>query len=118
PLILRRNPFFASETTAPTPNGEVAIRAYQIIVWVSVLVKGDSPEQGTPRFPAVVDTGNNHNFSLQEEHLIQWSGNDIASLRRLGRISIGNLNLPLLAANVWLYRNLPGQRDQFSKGPP
>jgi len=87
--ILRDLPYFDQETTVAIPTGEAAIRAFQIIVWVSVTPEDvldlDKP---TPRFPAVLDTGNNHNFSLREEHLLSWAGASPRGHLRLGQVSV------------------------------
>jgi hypothetical protein len=102
-----------------TPDGEVDVRPYQIIVWVSLASKRvEHLDPRTPRFPAVLDTGNNHNFSMKEEHLTKWSGENLAGLRRLSHVDIGAHTIPLVSANIWLHRTLPGERDQFAKGPP
>jgi hypothetical protein len=73
--ILRDLPFFDHETTAIVPTGNVIVRPFQIVVWVSItpqhVIEYDA---ATPRVPAVLDTGNNHNFSLREEHLLKWAG--------------------------------------------
>ncbi len=118
-LILRQLPFRETETTVSVAEAKVTIRAYQIIVWISLtrqkLVELD-PD--TPRFPAVLDTGNNHNFALQREHLAAWSGLDPSTLVGRGQIQVGNQVLPLVEANVWIHRNQPGERDTFSKRPP
>src|SRR5262249_8060414 len=117
--ILRRLPFFDVETTAAVNGGTAIVRPYQIIVWVSLSLKrSDTLSPETPRFPAILDTANNHNFSIQEDHFVQWSGLEFASFPRLGQIRIGLQTLPLLAASVWLYRNKPGARDAFARGVP
>jgi hypothetical protein len=116
--ILQQLPFYETETTATTPDGPVAVRAYQMIVWVSVSRKGTRTlEPEVPRFPAVLDTGNNHNFAIRQEHLERWAGLLLTSLPRMGRIFVGQQPVPLAAANVWVHRNKRGQRDTFSKQP-
>lgn len=117
--ILQELPFFRTETTAHVGAESVVIRAYQIIVWVSLsppTVLQLSPD--TPRFPAVLDTGHNHNLSMQEEHLHGWAGVEAGSLTRRGEVRVGPYVLPLLTANVWLHRNKRGERDIFSRRPP
>jgi len=47
----------------------VTIHANQILVWVSVHLPGILvPEGNIPRFPALLDTGNNFGFSVQDRH--------------------------------------------------
>jgi hypothetical protein len=50
----------------------VKIRPFQIIVHVSL---SDIPiwDPRTPLIPALLDTGNNHNFSIQEHQLVRWA---------------------------------------------
>lgn len=118
-FILRRLPFFDSETTVSVPSGKLIVRAYQIIVWVSIapaeVLKLDP---SALRFPAVLDIGLNHNFSLQYDHVFQCSGLPAAAFVERGRISTGSQFLPLISANVWLHRNRPGERDALAKRPP
>ncbi len=116
--ILRRLPFFDEETTAAVAGATATVRAYQIVAWVSI-APWETTElpADTLRFPAVIDTANNHNFSIREEHLA-WAGLTSSAIRRHGQVHIGNQTVPLLAANVWLHRNKPGERDTFAKGKP
>ena len=59
-------PFYETETIGQVPDGTIAVRAYQIIAWVSLSVKGLAElDPRSPRFPAVIDTGNNHNFAIR-----------------------------------------------------
>src|SRR5947209_15567462 len=73
--ILNRLPFFDAETTLTVRGREVVVLKYQIVFWVSLtnIEVQELPEM-TPRFPAVLDTGNSHNFSLSEAHLNHWAG--------------------------------------------
>ncbi|HYW82945.1 MAG TPA: hypothetical protein VFB30_06810 [Spirochaetia bacterium] len=61
-----------------------------------------------PRIPALIDTGNNFEFSLQHRHLRDWAGIDPAALRSLGTIGIDGQPVDRHEAMVWLYRNVPG----------
>lgn len=116
--ILRDLPFFDKETKAPSPTGEVVVRSYQIIVWVSITRQHATElDPATPRFPALLDTGNNHNFSLQQEHLLAWTDAGPASHFERRRIAIGGYEIPLVSGIVWLHCNKAGERDVFSKRP-
>jgi hypothetical protein len=53
-----------------------------------------------PRFPAVLDTGNNHNFAIRQDQLARWTG---LSLPKRGLINVGGRTIPLYAANVWIH---------------
>jgi hypothetical protein len=118
-VILRQLPFFDIETSVSIQSEKAVVRPYQIIVWVSVappeMLKVDA---GALRFPAVLDIGFNHNFSLQHEQLVQWSGLPPASFVERGTIRVAGQTIPLISANVWLHRNRPGERDALSKRPP
>ena len=47
---------------------------YQIVVMVSIAANRviEFPSDA-PRFPAVLDTGNNHNFAIRQEHFARWT---------------------------------------------
>jgi hypothetical protein len=118
-LILRRLPFFEEETTAAVAGEQVAVRAYQPIVWVSMSRREDGAlPPGAVRFPAVLDTGNNHNFSIREEHLTRWAQFGLTALPRYGQITVGMHAIPLLIVRLWIHRNQPGERDLFAPGSP
>ncbi len=69
-LILDRLPFYEEATEVDTPSGPVLIRSYQIVAWVGLSIRGTL----SPPFPAVLDTGHSHNFSIKEEHFELWAG--------------------------------------------
>jgi hypothetical protein len=110
--------------TITWPRGQVSVKPYQIIVWISV-----SPfdvlalPANAPRFPAVLDTGTSHNFSIREEQLVAWAGIQPRFEGALGRgrvrgLGVTGQEVPLLGYNVWLHPNRPGQRDQYANRPP
>src|SRR5216684_4331258 len=103
--ILDRVPFFDAETTLHV-NGElVAVRKYQIIVWVSLVpYRVEELPADTPKFPAVLDTGNSHNFVLSEGHLNRWAGLEFGPLW-FSHTQFNEEPLPLLQARVWLHPN-------------
>ncbi len=118
PTILRKCPFFETHTTALVAGGGVTVRPYQIIVWVSLHPMGRPDlSPNAPRFPAILDSGHSHNFSISEEHLVRWAGFAPGALRTLGSVRITGRRVPLLAANVWIHRNQAGQRDVFAERP-
>jgi len=75
-------------------------------------------ESGAPRFPAVLDTGNNHNFALQHDHLERWAGLSLSVMSQVGEVYLGRQTIPRFAGSVWLHPNQPGQRDVFASRPP
>src|SRR5436309_2488755 len=81
--ILRKLPFSDVSHTLQFAGG-VVVRPYQIVVWVS-LSAGDALEPDARRFPAILDTGHNHNFSIQESQLLTWAGLSPELLQRRGR---------------------------------
>ena len=117
--ILRDLPYFDEKSIIVVRNRREAVRAQQIVVWVS-LADIDQREllRGTPRLPAVLDSGFSHNFGIREEHLMRWAGIQPAYFPRMGDIRVNDVTVPRHDADVWLYRNRPGQRDELADGPP
>ena len=117
--ILRDLPFFDKETTIAVPRGNALVRPYQIVVWVSVTPQHviDLPASAQ-RFPAVLDTGNNHNFSIRHAHLLSWAGTAVTEHFERGRMIVADQEIPLVNANVWLHRNRLGERDLLGRKPP
>jgi hypothetical protein len=71
------------------------------------------------RFPAIVDPGFTDAFLIHQQHLRLFAGFQLDHFRqREDTLRTHERKIPLYAANVWLHRNAPGQRDQFSGGPP
>jgi hypothetical protein len=103
--ILRALPFRETPSTVDVAGQTIAVRAYQVIVWVSLSV-GAALEDAR-RFPAVLDTAHNHNFSLREEHL-NWAGLQAALFEKIGDILVNRQEVPLRAGYIWIHRNRPG----------
>src|SRR5262245_54056390 len=62
--ILDRLPIPKDRTSLRFGGRYVTIRADQIPVWVSIHLSGVLvPEENIPKFPALLDTGNNFGFS-------------------------------------------------------
>jgi hypothetical protein len=112
PSILRQLPFFVDPTTVNVQGDTLPIKAHQIVTWVSVTRRGRMDLPPNPRrFPAIIDIGHTHNFSLSEHHLLEWAGLRLSALPRIGRIRHVGRTLPLVGLNLWLLPNLPGLRD-------
>jgi len=107
--ILNRLPFFQGPSVVSTPDGIAEVKPYQIVVIVSLAARGlmDLPE-GSPRFPAILDTGTNHNLSIRREHFGRWARQQ---LRQRGKVRIRGDDVPLVAGSVWIHPNRPGTRD-------
>jgi hypothetical protein len=69
------------------------------------------PEENIPRFPALLDTGNNFGFSVRDRHLREWAGIDPGLLEALGEITVDGKVVACREATVWLYPNVPGRQD-------
>jgi hypothetical protein len=84
----------------------------QILVWVSVHLAGvDEPEANTPKFPALLDTGNNLGFSVQDRHLRDWAGISPGLLEPPREIEVDGQVVGLQKATVWLHPNAAGRQD-------
>ena len=86
------------------------MKPFQIIVQVS-LSETAIWDARTPTIPALLDTGNNHNFSIQENQLRSWTGLHPRSLPIPRRLARGRRTPSLRFANVWIHRNRSGTGD-------
>ena len=113
--ILNRLPFSKNPSVVSTPDGVDEVKPYQIVVTVSLTAhRLMEPLAGSPRFPAILDTGLNHNLSIRREHLERGAR---LPLRHRGRVrSVGD-ELPLLAGTVWIYPNRPGTTELSERQP-
>ena len=104
--ILDRLPFSQGPSEVSTPDGIAEVKPYQIVVIVSLVARDllDLP-QGSPRFPAILDTGTNHNLSVRTEHFERWAR---LRLRQRGKVRIQGDDVPLVAGSVWIHPNRPG----------
>jgi hypothetical protein len=65
--ILDRLPIFEQRWMVTTPDGVEEPKPYQIVVWVSITAENvHALPENAPRIPAVLDTGNNHNFAIRQ----------------------------------------------------
>jgi hypothetical protein len=112
PKIIENLPYFTEPTYENVGRETVQVKPYQVVVWVSLTV-AELLEwvPAIPRFPAILDPGNNHNFSLQEVHLLHWARLALQDLQPLGAIMERGRRVRCYAANVWLHRNVPGMRS-------
>jgi len=112
PIILSDRPFFDAPTAIRFQGRHVSVKADQIIVWVGIIkIRQKYFHPSHPFFPAILDTGHNHNFSIREDHLIRWAGLDSRYLDMNREIRIAGEQLPVLVADVWLRPNERGKRD-------
>jgi hypothetical protein len=108
--ILDRLPVVDEHDRLNVHGEALRIRPFQVIVRVSFseIAIWDAR---TPIIPVLLDTGNNHNFSIQEHHLIRWAGMHPQSWPFLGAMREGSRAPSLRFANVWIHRNRSGSRD-------
>jgi hypothetical protein len=117
--ILDRLPIPVERAALPFGDRYVTVHRNQVLVWVSVHLAGaPEPEENIPRFPALLDTGNNVDFSIQDRHVRDWAGIDPSLLVSLGDIEINRQVVTLRRATVWLYPNIPGRQDVADDQPP
>jgi len=114
--ILDRLPVFDKRYQFDIHGEPLKIRPFQILIQVSL---SDIPawDPRTPLIPALLDTGNNHNFSIQERHLTRWVGVHSQSLPFLGEMREGARTPSLRFANLWIHRNRSGCRDLNAREP-
>jgi hypothetical protein len=112
-LIIDRCPFYDTETAVETPSGPMPVRAYQIIVWVSLSL---GSRLSRP-FPAVLDTGHSHNFSMKEDQLENWTGWKSGAMDRIGTVRLNDRVVVLRAVDLALHPNVPEKRDEL-RGEP
>lgn len=112
--VLRYLPFSDAPASVAVGGEQVPIRAYQIIVWMSLTVR-DELETEAGKFPVVLDTGHSHNFSIQECQLREWAGFEPTALPRLGEILVNRQEVPLVSADLWVHRNRPGLSELLPK---
>jgi hypothetical protein len=121
--IIHKQRFFDTETylevRASDPRSplieDVVIRSYQAIVYVSLLpVRAPYEEGATPIFPALLDTGCNYNFHIDESHLRRWARLSPSKLQPKDKsIHINGSPAKLASANIWLHFN--GRRHMGSQ---
>ena len=117
--ILRHLPFHERADEMSVGFERIPVHPYQIIVWVSLTARSilELPPNA-PRFPAILDTGHGHNFSIHEQHLTNWARLSHDQLVQRGKTIVNGQEVPLHRARVWLHRNEPGKRDAIADQPP
>lgn len=117
-LILDQLPYSDQYDHVDVGREYVSLAPHQIIIWVSLSIRDLlALPSDAPRFPAILDTGNNFGFALSERHLVHWAGSNRNDLPQLSRISVNRVSVPRLEAALWVHRNQKGERDTFRKAP-
>lgn len=119
PSILKRLPIPKHDGITFVSSEQVRIKAYEIVVWIEL----SGPEKRTwdatsPCFPANLDTGHTHNFSIQEQHLVRWARIRPEALDIVGQVRQSGRRVPLHAAQIWLHGNVPDSHDRLEGGTP
>ncbi|MGD0896847.1 MAG: hypothetical protein ABR915_03360 [Thermoguttaceae bacterium] len=113
-LILDGCPFYEEATEADTPSGPILIRSYQMVAWVGLAIRGTLSRP----FPAVIDTGHSHNFSIKEEYLELWAGLHAHDIQTIGHARVNKRLVELKDAGLAVYPNTPGERDALRDRSP
>ena len=72
--VLSRLPFSQGPSVVSTPDGIVEVKPFQIVLMVSLAhPRTDGTAEGIAQFPAILDTGTNHNFSIGKQHYERWA---------------------------------------------
>lgn len=116
--IVDRLPYFIHRTEVAVGNERVRVKPYPIVVWVSLSAAGQSEwDSRAPVFPAILDPGNNHNFSIFRSQLLRWAGIAPDDLPMGGAVRERGNRVPLHAATIWLHSNQRGTREIRNKQP-
>src|SRR5690349_11344944 len=113
--ILERQPFSEKPTDVWTPDGIAAVKPYQIVVWVSLASRRPIDSAlDLPRFPAILDPGTNHNFTIRQRQLERWAK---LPLSRRGTARVSGLTVPLMTGQVWIHPNQSGTTAISDRAP-
>jgi hypothetical protein len=119
PRIIRNLPFSDRPSSLPVPGGRVVLLPFQIALTVSLTDQAEHTlHPRAPRFPAVLDTGFNKTFLIQEEHLNQWAGLRREHFVQAEEMTVHGRKVPVFAADIWSQPNVPGKREDAPGRPP
>ncbi len=118
-VILRNLPIHDRFTTTQVQGRAYRVFPYQIVLWVSLSRAGEpSLDPRSPRFPVVLDPAFTDNFLIHEQQLREFVGLQPIHLTRVpDELRAHGRRIPLHDANLWLHRNLPGERDALANEP-
>jgi hypothetical protein len=110
-------PYFSKKTKVTFQNQIIEIKAYQIIVWVSISAREIAEwDLKIPKIPAILDTGFTHNFAISEVQLRQWTGIYPDHLPELKKMRETGERVPLRAASLWLHTDAEPLRLKVDEG--
>lgn len=117
--ILDRLPLLSRKTAVRFGSRTVAFRRDQILVWIGISLRGESdPNRISPKFPALIDTGNGCDAYLSAHHLVHWAGIDPAMLSIIQHLAIHERAIPCHEADVWIFPNRPGTHELLAGSEP
>jgi hypothetical protein len=120
--LLWKLPYFDysdASTELQLPGTSEIVRPYQIVFWVSVSKPGriDSTKLSRP-FPVVFDTGFTQELLIDESDLQMFTGLRKQSFLQTGKTRVAGRDVPIFDADLWVYRNRPGERDHYDRTSP
>lgn len=101
PRLLDCVPFLADASEISFRGERIRVRANQILLWISLTerdVKNSNP-RAIP-FPAILDTGFNHSFAIQQRHLNEWAGIRPDAMGSVSNLRDRGQRIPLHGANI------------------
>jgi hypothetical protein len=101
--ILDKLPISDEPATVTVGTESVIIKRFQIFVWVSI--------QASSPFPAILDTGHSHNFSITESQLAHWVRLRPSEFKLIGTTRLKGEKLLQLQGDFQLHRNRQGTRE-------
>ncbi len=102
--ILDRLPIGDEPTVLFVGTEAITIKRYQIAVWISI-------NDALRPFPAVLDTGHSHNFSITESQLKKLAFVSPDDLVFIGTTRLKSERLGQYRAEVRIHRNRPGTME-------
>jgi hypothetical protein len=96
-------PYYTEKSTVAVLNESVEVKAFQIIVWVTILHDAREFDSSATKFPAILDTGTTHNFVITKDHLSRWAGLQASDLPKVGRVRLEGKHDARSSVPVFVY---------------
>ncbi len=101
--ILDSLPISEEPATIIVGAESVTIKRFQIFAWVSL--------QASAPFPAILDTGHSHNFSIIESQLAHWASLRPGQFKLIGTTRLKGEKLWQLQGELRVHRNRAGTQE-------
>jgi hypothetical protein len=99
--IIQKLPYFEQPTSVKFRGRSYPVKRDQIVLWISISEKGvEQLDARTPRIPAILDTGCNHNLLINQQHLMHWAGMHPDYLPNLASTTLRFSRQPLRFPNI------------------